>query len=455
MRKFIRMMLMAVSALRSNVMRSVLTTLGIVIGTAAVITMMEIGQGASNALQRSIQSVGANNLQVLPGSAAAGGVSKGIGTSRSLTPQDVEAIQRECSAVYDAAPVVGTSLQVVYNSRNTVPAVILGTSPNYLAIRDRQHLIEGKSFDERDVQQANKVCLIGVTLSQTLFDGDSPIGKVIRVQNVPMRVIGLLSAKGSNVMGLDMDDILIAPLTTIKHRIAGTAATQVNQSAAVVTTINTLSQIYPRTGLDLYPIRSQSQVINTPQPIRQTHVNCIAVRAASTPEIDEAKRQITTLLRERHRLAVDELEDFYIRDMTEIVKTFNDSSTSMLRLLLFVALVSLVVGGVGIMNIMLVSVTERTHEIGLRMAVGARARDILTQFLVEAVLLCLIGGGMGILIGRGASELVKYFLAWPVEVSLPAMVAAVIVSFSVGVAFGFYPAWKASRLDPIDALRYE
>jgi ABC-type antimicrobial peptide transport system permease subunit len=268
----------------------------------------------------------------------------------------------------------------------------------------------------------------------------------------------VLSAKGANMMGCDQVDILLAPWTTIKYRVTGSSLENTNQSAAVESTsgsVNTLSNLYPGDAPSLYPERSTAQAADNPMPVRFANVDQIMTAAQSPAEIATAIDQITTVLRERHRIAADEPEDFTVRDMTEMTDTLSSTTTLMTNLLLCVAMISLVVGGVGIMNIMFVSVTERTREIGLRMAVGARARDILRQFLVEAVVLCMVGGAMGILLGHGGSYLVWMLLRWPVETSPAAIAAAVLVSAGVGMIFGFYPAWKASRLDPIEALRYE
>jgi ABC-type antimicrobial peptide transport system permease subunit len=462
MRFFIRIVTLAIHALRRNVLRSALTTLGIVIGIASVIAMMEIGQGSSQAVQRTIQSMGANNLLVLPGTASSGGVSFGSGSVITLTPQDAEAIARECPAVNGVAPVVRARTQVVYGNRNWVPTYIYGTTPSFLEVRDWQDLSAGESFTDRDVRNGSKVCLLGQTLVKQLFQGESPVGKEVRVQNVSFKVVGVLSRKGANMMGLDQDDILLAPWTTIKYRVSGATLANVNQSAATTATtdptqqpINSLNQLYPGSQATLYPLPAPTQVADTPQPVRFTNVDQILVRATTAGDIPAAIQQLNELLHERHRIKPGQLDDFNVRDMAEMTKALASTSTLMMRLLLCVALISLVVGGVGIMNIMLVSVTERTREIGLRMAVGARARDILRQFLTEAILLCLLGGAMGILIGRGGSYLVQVFLHWPTQPSLPAILAAVAVSATVGVVFGYYPAWKASRLDPIEALRYE
>jgi ABC-type antimicrobial peptide transport system permease subunit len=446
--------------------------LGIIIGVAAVIAMMEIGQGSSAAIQKTIASMGANNLMVRPGTAASGGVTFGTGSVITLTPQDADAILRECPAVRSVAPVVRARTQVVYGNRNWVPLYIYGTTPTFLQVRNWTELDEGEPFTDRDVRNGGKVCLIGQTLVRELFQGQSPVGKEIRVQNISFKVVGVLSGKGANMMGIDQDDILLAPWTTIKYRVTGTTLGDVNQSAAAANTdptkqVNSLNSLYPGTSASLYPAPSPIQMADTPLPVRFTNVDQIIAAADSPEDIAVAIRQITELLHERHHIRAGQADDFNIRDMTEMTKALSSTTTLMTRLLLFVALISLVVGGVGIMNIMLVSVTERTREIGLRMAVGARPGDILRQFLVEAVVLCLLGGAAGILLGRfctwfiegGAitflGQTIEYGLGWPVETSWPAVIAAVVVSATVGITFGFYPAWRASQLDPIEALRYE
>ncbi len=447
----------ALTALKRNPMRALLTTLGIVIGVGAVIAMMEIGNGSSAAIRKTIATMGANVLLIIPGTAASGGVSFGAGSVTTLTPEDGEAILQDSPAVRNVAPIVRARTQVVYGNRNWVPQQMLGTTPAFLDIRDWSLLAEGEVFTERDVLNANKVCLLGQTLARELFQGESPIGKEIRVKNVAFRVVGVLAAKGANMMGSDQDDILLTPWTSLKYRVTSSTLASPNQSAANATTssVNTLNKLYPGQALAIYPKPSEVQQANNPIVVRFANVDQLLAAARSSEEIPAAIQQITEVLRDRHRIRPGEPDDFTIRDMTEMTNTLASTTRLMTNLLLCVAMISLVVGGVGIMNIMLVSVTERTREIGLRMAVGARGRDILRQFLVEAVVLCLVGGGAGILLGHGGSRLVEALLRWPVETSPAAIAAAVMVSAGVGIIFGFYPAWKASRLDPIDALRYE
>jgi ABC-type antimicrobial peptide transport system permease subunit len=305
--------------------------------------------------------------------------------------------------------------------------------------------------------------VIGQTLVRELFDNQPPMGFVLRLNNHPMTVVGTLTRKGANMMGMDQDDIVIAPWRTIKYKVSGTSATTSNQSAATAptTTSSSSSVPFPSQQPSPYPAQSATEAADNPPPLLPTNVDQILVRVASEEQIPAAMKQITAILHERHRIRAGQLDDFNLRDMTEMTKAQGETTDTMSSLLLLVALISLVVGGVGIMNIMLVSVTERTREIGLRMAVGARARDILKQFLVEAVLLCLLGGIVGIATGclgtigiRWAGNM-GWIKRFPTEISVPAVLASVAVSALVGVTFGFYPAWKASRLDPIEALRYE
>ncbi|MBL9161810.1 MAG: ATP-binding cassette domain-containing protein [Planctomycetaceae bacterium] len=446
----------AATALRRNKMRSALTALGVIIGVGAVIAMVEISQGSRTSIMQTMASMGANTIMVRSGAAASGGISFGSGTLLTLTPGDADEIELEASAVAATAPVVQIQGQVVYGNRNWIPMNVMGTTAPYLTIRDWEQMDEGEMFTDRDVRNANKVCVIGQTLVKELFDGQSPIGEDLRVKNVSLRVIGVLGRKGSNMMGMDQDDVLLAPWTTVKYRISdnSAAATEAAASSSTSDAVNSLNELYPG-STSLYPEQSATQLANTPQPVRFTNVDQIYVKARSAPEIPTAMDEITSILRQRHRIRSGQTDDFNLRDMSEMVKMMGSMSEMMGGLLMIVALISLVVGGVGIMNIMLVSVTERTREIGLRMAVGARSYHILRQFLIEAIVLCVFGGAVGIMLGRAASYAVWLALRWPVQASIPAIVGAFIVSATIGVAFGFYPAWKASRLDPIEALRYE
>jgi ABC-type antimicrobial peptide transport system permease subunit len=455
---FLRTLKMAFHALRNNVMRAALTTLGIVIGVAAVITMVEIGNGAKVAIQRTMASMGANTLVILPGAITTAGVSSGAGTMMTLTPQDKDAILKECSSVAWAAPIVRARAQVVYGNRNWVPTYVYGTTPSFLDIRDWTQMAEGEAFTEHEVLNSSKVCIVGQTIVKEVFGGRSPVGKHVRIRNVDFKVIGVLSKKGANLMGMDQDDILLAPWTTIKYRVVASALSGGNQSSASNASsseVNTLNMIYPELQQNLYVVPTTTEQTDTTQQMRFPNVDQILTAAPSADQVSPAIQQLSSLLRQRHRLRNSDPDDFNIRDMTEITKTMSATAEMMTKLLLCVAMISLVVGGIGIMNIMLVSVTERTREIGLRMAVGAEPGDILRHFLTEAVILCLLGGTMGIIIGRGSSYVVSLVLRWPTAVSLGAIIAAVLVSASVGIAFGFYPAYKASRLDPIEALRYE
>ncbi len=454
----------ALIALRRNVFRSALTALGIIIGIAAVIAVIEIGKGSSTAMKQSMASMGANLLQIMPGTASSGGVTFGGGSGMTLTPQDADAITRECPAVSAVAPVVRARCQIVYANRNWVPMQIYGSTPDFLTVRDWENLAEGASFTDRDVRNGAAVCLLGQTVAKNLFGDESPVGKEVRMQSVTFRVVGVLSPKGANTFGMDQDDFVLAPWTTIKYRVSGSTLSNVNQSASATAaanggstspTVNSLNGLYPSVSTSLYPAQSTIETADTPQPIRFANVDQIMAQAVSENQIKTAIEQITDLLHERHHIKAGDADDFQIRDMTEAANVLLQVTTTMTIFLLVVAAVSLVVGGVGIMNIMLVSVTERTREIGLRMAVGARPRDILWQFITEAIVICVLGGAIGIALARLISFVARKAGHLPTEFSLPAVIAAVAVSLTVGVVFGFYPAWKASRLDPIEALRYE
>ena len=443
----------ALHALRRHVMRSVLTCLGIVIGIAAVIAMMEIGRGSARSIEQTIASLGASVIQIDPAEVTIGGVSSGGGGRATLTPDDAEAMRSECSALQSVAPTVDCWAHIVYGNKNWRPNRILGATPDYLTVRNWS-IAEGEPITFQDVRSAASVCLIGQTIAQRLFENESPIGKEIRLGNVGLKVAGVLARKGANVMGWDQDDFVLAPLTTVKFRITGMRQSQPTASATPGA-INTVSQVFPNQQTELYPVQSASQAANTPQLTRFFDLDDVWVAAGVRENIPLAIRQITSLLRQRHHIRPGEPDDFRIRDLTEISQTFTATTGIMTNLLLAVALISLIVGGVGIMNIMLVSVTERTREIGIRMAVGARSRDILRQFLVEAIVLCVAGGAVGILLGRGVSLAISAVLHWPTLPSIPAIIASVAVAVTVGMIFGYYPARKASRLDPIEALRYE
>ena len=405
----------ALRALRKNKMRAGLTILGVVIGIAAVTTMVSIGQSGSQLVQGQFEMVGTNVIIVVPASRRGhGGVRQARGAM--LTSKDFEAVRTQCPAVLAASPMIGTAGQVVYRNSNCSPNEISGVGVDYLTVRNWpiQH---GGFFTERDVYSAAKVCVIGHSLVGKLFQTTNPIGETVRVKNVPFRVIGILESKGANMIGQDQDNIILMPYTTVRKRLHGS-------------------------GFD--------------------YVGAMLVSARSLEAVKEAQSEIHYLLCERHKIAPGEPPDFEVQSMEEFAKIFAVVTGTLTMMLASIAGISLLVGGVGIMNIMLVSVTERTREIGIRMAVGARPGDILRQFLVESVLLSCIGGiigfGLGVGASTGATMLINHFSSgteWPIVISFPAALIAFLFASAVGVSFGFYPAWRASRLDPIDALRYE
>lgn len=399
----------AVRALRTNKMRSFLTMLGIIIGIASVIAMVAIGSGASKVISEQISSMGSNMLLVLPGSLTSGGIRLGSGSTPSLTYDDAQAIQAQCPAVAIAAPLVRGGAQLVYGNMNWSTSV-LGVTPEYLVIRDWP-VVSGRNFIQSDVDGATKNCLLGQTVAENLFGSEDPLGKIIRIKKVPFKVIGILDRKGQSPQGSDQDDIVYVPVKAAQRKLLG------------------------------------SQFPNT--------VNSIMVQARSEEDLSRAEVQVTELLAQRHRIGPGRDADFTVRNLTEILSVREESSKAMSLLLGAVASISLIVGGIGIMNIMLVSVTERTREIGIRMAIGAKQRDILMQFLTEAVLLTFIGGIMGMLVGVAGAKLVSAFFDWPTLVSFNAIAMAIGFSGAVGIFFGFYPARKAASLNPIDALRYE
>ena len=393
-------------ALSRNLMRSSLTMLGVIIGVGAVIAMVAIGQGAHASIKAKIASLGANSLVVLPGSTTQSGVRIGWGGRATLRPADVKAIHQECPAVAYATPSVRTVTQVVYANQNWATN-IHGTGIEYPNIRDWP-LVSGSWFTQQDVDAAGKVAVLGQTVADWLFGSMDPVGQVIQMKNMPFKVIGLLTPKGQSTQGQDQDDIVFIPYTTAQKKLIGI-----------------------------------------------THIYSILASAVSNDAMGEATEQITALLRQRHRLLTWQDDDFSIRPVADVAEAEEESSRTMTLLLGSIASISLLVGGIGIMNIMLVSVTERTREIGIRMAVGAKKRDILWQFLVEAMMLSLTGGIVGIGFGVGGSKLISSLAAWPSLVSWDAVALAFVFSGAVGIFFGIYPARKAAQLEPIQALRYE
>ena len=401
----------AVRALRVNKLRSALTMLGIVIGVGAVITMVAVGAGAQARVAEQIQSLGSNMIIVLSGSILSGGVRMGLGSQLTITEDDAWAIQREIPAVAAAAPTSRGGAQVVYGNLNWATG-IQGVTLEFFTAREWD-VADGRLFSQEEVEGAGKVALVGLTVAGNLFGDSDPLGQVIRIKNVPFTVIGLLERKGPTTFGQDQDDTVLIPLSTAKRKVLG-----------------------------------QSQA-------NARSVGSIAVKVREARAMPEAEQEIRGLLRQRHRLQAFQDDDFNIRNLTEVLQSQEASSRVLTLLLAAIASVSLLVGGIGIMNIMLVSVTERTREIGLRMAVGARGRDILLQFLVEAVTLSLIGGAIGIAMGLAGSYSIAYFAQWRTLVSTEAVFVAFAFAAAVGVFFGFYPARKAAALNPIDALRYE
>jgi len=401
----------AVRALRVNKLRSALTMLGIVIGVGAVITMVAVGSGAQARVAEQIQSLGSNMIIVLSGSVVSGGVRMGSGTQLTITEDDAWAIQREIPAVVSAAPTSRGGAQVVYGNLNWATG-IQGVTLEFFTAREWD-VADGRLFSQEEIEGAGKVALVGQTVVASLFGDSDPLGLVIRIKNVPFTVIGVLERKGQTTFGQDQDDTVLIPLSTAKKKVLG--ASQANARS----------------------------------------VGSIAVKVREARAMGEAEQEIRGLLRQRHRLQTFQDDDFNIRNLTEVLQSQEASSRVLTLLLAAIASVSLLVGGIGIMNIMLVSVTERTREIGLRMAVGARGRDILLQFLVEAVTLSLIGGAIGIATGLGGSYSIAYFAQWHTLVSTEAVLVAFAFAAAVGVFFGFYPARKAAALNPIDALRYE
>jgi putative ABC transport system permease protein len=409
-RKIAASVKIALRALRVNKMRSALTMLGIIIGVAAVIAMVAVGSGAQERIREQIASIGSNLIVVLSGSVTSSGIRMGTGNAQTLTEDDTRAIVRECDGAALAAPAVRGGVQVVYGNNNWGTQV-LGTTPDYLPIRDLE-IEKGQPFTGSDVEAATKVALLGKTVIDNLFYGENPVGQIVRIKTVPFTVIGTLVPKGQSPTGQDQDDVILMPISTAKKKVIGTS--QANYAA----------------------------------------VGSIMVQAREG-RTGDVQEQMRSLLRQRHHLQSNEDDDFTIRNMEEVFQAQETSARVMSILLAAIASVSLIVGGIGIMNIMLVSVSERTKEIGLRQAVGAKTRDILSQFLVEAVTLSVVGGAVGIVLGVTVSALISYFAQWSTMVSPGSILVAFLFSALVGVFFGFYPARKAAYMDPIEALHYE
>lgn len=397
----------AISALLSNKLRSILTMLGIIIGVASVITMLAIGQGSKRSIQAQISEMGSNIIMIHPGGERRGGVRMDPSEMQTLKLTDYESLRNETSFLAAISPNVSSSGQLIAGNNN-YPSSINGVGTEYLEIRQLS-VEQGEMFTEADIQVSAKVCVIGQTIAENLFpNGQSPIGKVIRFNQVPFRVVGILKAKGYNSMGMDQDDIVLAPYTTVMKRL-----------------------------------------------LAQTYLEGIFASALSEDMTDYATEEISTILRRNHKLQDSDADDFTIRSQQELSSMLNSTTDLMTTLLACIAGISLVVGGIGIMNIMYVSVTERTREIGLRMSVGARGIDILSQFLIEAVLISITGGLIGVILGCGASFIVKNVVHWPIYIQSWSVFLSFAVCTVTGVFFGWYPAKKAADLDPIEAIRYE
>lgn len=404
-------LLAALGAIRVNVMRSVLTALGIIIGVAAVIIMIAVGAGAQSKVDNLIKSLGANLVLVLPGTTTSGGARGARGSRPTITEGDAIAIQTEIGSVNVAAPMVRGGGQLIYGNQNW-STVIYGVTPEY-QIAKEWRMNQGRWFNQDEVKAAAKVALVGETVVENMFQGIDPVGEIIRIKRVPFKIIGTLAAKGETPHGTDQDDIVITPLSTAKKRLLGG------------------------------------------RRLKGKLVSVLFVKSYSAADVDDSIKDMTELLRQRHRIQPGQPDDFFVRNLSQILEARADSSRVMTLLLAAVASISLIVGGIGIMNIMLVSVTERTREIGLRMAIGAKGKDILLQFLIEAVTLSLIGGAIGVAIGLAGSVAIAEIGGWPAIIQIKSVFLAFGFAAAIGIFFGFYPARKAARLDPIEALRYE
>ena len=396
----------AARALRRNTLRTLLTMLGIIFGVGAVIAMVSLGNGAKAQLEASIATLGQNVITVLSGTVSRGGFRMGFGSAGTLTQDDYETIRKEIPGVNGVSPEVRNFAQLAAGNQN-INSQIMGVGADYLEVRSWPCAV-GESFTEADVRNAQKVALIGKTTAETLFGDEDPVGQIVRVKNAPFRIVGILSTKGTDMWGRDQDDVLLLPYTSAMKRLTG-----------------------------------------------DTTFRSLMIQAVGPQVVNTLTNQITDLLRQRHKITAGRDDDFLVRTQRDITEFADAQARTTRELLFYVALISLIVGGIGVMNIMLVSVTERTREIGVRLAVGARSRDILLQFLTEAVTLSVAGGALGICFGVACSRLVTQQLGWPTLTSADSIILAFGVSAAIGIFFGFYPSLKASRLDPIDALRYE
>lgn len=403
----LRLIKLALKAIGRNKFRTFLTMLGIIIGVASVITMLAIGQGSQKSIEEQISNMGSNMISIRAGADRHGPARGAAGSMETLTIKDVQAVRENCKYITAVSPEVRGSGQAIYGSMNWSTS-LYGVGTEYLDIR-KLSVVTGDMFTENDVARASKVCLLGKTVVENLFDGnEDPVGKMIRYNKVPFKILGILSGKGESTFGHDQDDLIIAPYSTVQKRI-----------------------------------------------LAISHFRSIYTSAVSEELADEAKAELEQVLREQHRLRDDEENDFRVRSQQELITTVSSTSKLLTVLLASIAGISLIVGGIGIMNIMYVSVTERTREIGLRMAVGARGLDIMYQFLIEAVIISISGGIIGIILGLSSTAVITRVLSWPTSVSVYSMVLAFVVCVLTGIFFGWYPAVKASRLDPIEALRYE
>ncbi|OFY84186.1 MAG: multidrug ABC transporter substrate-binding protein [Bacteroidetes bacterium RIFCSPLOWO2_12_FULL_35_15] len=401
------LLIVAYRSLSRNKLRTFLTMLGIIIGVASVIAMLAIGEGSKQNIQASISSLGTNSVMIIPGAITQGGVHLEAGSQQSLTREDAEAIALKCDAVKYISPVVQSGAQVIAGSQNW-KTMVLGVFPDYFFTRN---LIvqNGNIFNKADDRAAAKVCIIGLTVVTNLFGEDAnPVGQTIRINRIPFKIIGVLEKKGQNTFGQDQDDVVLAPFATVQKRMLST-----------------------------------------------TNVHMIIASAQSEEQIEEAKEQISQLIRVRHKIANEDDDDFMVRTQSDLSNIFGSISKVLTILLASIASISLLVGGIGIMNIMLVSVTERTREIGIRLAVGAKSRDVLIQFMIESIFISFLGGFIGIALGVSVSMMVANFGGWPITITLFSILLSFLFSAIVGLFFGWYPARKAANLNPIDALRYE